>query len=74
MHALTTRQTRLLETLKAESGVISAGRVHEINRSLGAPKRATARRDLTALHRRGLLIQGGADDRRFYLLTRKATP
>lgn len=68
--ALTARQRRLLEALPG--GVITTDRVHRLNRTLGAPKRTTARRDIDALHRQKLLIQGGADDRRFYLLTRKA--
>ncbi|WP_369213896.1 hypothetical protein [Streptomyces flavofungini] len=72
MHALTERQRQLLETLRAEGGIVQAGRVHNLNRRLGAPKRTTARRDLDALHRHGLLIQGGSEDHRFYLLTRKA--
>ncbi|MFC9269012.1 hypothetical protein ACFTXJ_14715 [Streptomyces zhihengii] len=46
--------------------------MQELNRSLGAPKRTTARSDVRALHRAGLLIQGGQDDARFYVLTRKA--
>lgn len=69
---LTERQRQLLDALRAERGVVTTGRVHEVNRSLGAPKRTTARHDIEDLHRAGLLIQGGADDRRFYLLTRKA--
>ncbi|WP_309049035.1 hypothetical protein [Streptomyces sp.] len=73
MSQLSERQTRLLEALKAEGGVIRASRVHDLNRGLGAPKRTTARHDLAALRKRGLLIQGGAEDGRFYLLTRKVT-
>jgi predicted DNA-binding transcriptional regulator YafY len=69
---LTERQERLLSALRARRGVVTTGRVHEANRQLGAPKRTTARRDIAALHRQGLLIEGGADDARFYLLTRKA--
>jgi hypothetical protein len=72
MNALTARQARLLNALRAHRGVVTTGRVHDINRSLGAPKRTTARHDIVALHRAGLLIQGGAMDARFYLLTRKA--
>ena len=72
MSGLTKRQQQLLDALRARRGVVTTGRVHEVNRTLGAPKRTTARHDITALHRAGLLIQGGADDARFYLLTRKA--
>ena len=73
MSALTERQQRLLAALKADRRVVTTGRVHEINRlSLGAPKRTTARRDIAALHRVGLLIEGGDFRGRFYLLTRKA--
>lgn len=72
MSDLTARQTQLLDALRAHRGVVTTGQVHEANRLLGAPKRTTARRDIAALHRAGLLIQGGATDARFYLLTRKA--
>lgn len=72
MNGLTGRQTELLEALRTRRGVVTTGRVHDINRGLGAPKRTTARSDIAALHRQGLLIQGGADSARFYLLTRKA--
>lgn len=72
MTALTARQTELLDALRARRGVVTTGRVHDINLRLGAPKRTTARSDIATLHRAGLLIQGGADDARFYLLTRKA--
>lgn len=72
MSDLTARQRELLEVLRGRHRVVTTGRVHEANRLLGAPKRTTARRDVAALHRAGLLIQGGAADARFYLLTRKA--
>ncbi|WP_405673142.1 hypothetical protein [Streptomyces sp. NBC_01530] len=72
MAALTDRQQRLLDALRAGRRVVTTSRVHELNRRLGAPKRTTARRDIAAMHRAGLLVEGGADDRRFYLLTRKA--
>lgn len=72
MAELTARQQQVLDALKGRRGVVTTGRVHEVNRSLGAPKRTTARRDIAALHRAGLLIQGGAQHARFYLLTRKA--
>jgi len=71
---LTGRQQRLLDTLRSHRGVITTGRVHEMNRHLGAPKRTTARRDIALLHRAGLLIEGGNPNSRFYLLTQKATP
>ncbi|WPO70254.1 hypothetical protein [Streptomyces sp. KN37] len=72
MTALNERQTRLLVLLKGGRRVITTGRVHEVNRQLGAPKRTTARRDIAVFQRHGLLTQGGSDGRRFYLLTRKA--
>lgn len=72
MPELTGRQRRLLNVLTDRRGVVTTGRVHDINRRLGAPKRTTARRDIAALHRAGLLMQGGQDHARFYLLTRKA--
>jgi predicted DNA-binding transcriptional regulator YafY len=72
MPELTARQQQLLEALRARRGVVTTSRVREVNSGLGAPKRTTARRDITALHRAGLLIQGGDDHARFYLLTRKA--
>jgi hypothetical protein len=72
MPQLTARQQHLLAALRTRRGVVTTRRVHEVNRDLGAPKRTTARRDIAALHRAGLLIQGGADHARFYLLTRKA--
>lgn len=72
MTALTARQERLLDALRSGRRVVTTARVHEVNRALGAPKRTTARRDIAALHRAGLLIQGGRDDARFFLLTRKA--
>lgn len=72
MAGLNARQQKLLAELLDHRGVVTTGRVHEVNRSLGAPKRTTARSDVTALHRAGLLIQGGNEDARFYLLTRKS--
>lgn len=72
MGALTARQQQLLNALRSGRQVITTGSVHELNRQLGAPKRTTARRDIAALHRVGLLIEGGADNARFYLLTHKA--
>lgn len=72
MASLTARQRHLLDELRADGGVVRTGRVHAVNRRLGAPKRTTARHDLATFHRAGLLIQGGADDHRYYLLTRKA--
>ncbi|MFE9736184.1 hypothetical protein ACFYO9_37660 [Streptomyces sp. NPDC005863] len=71
MHALTARQTRLLERLRADGGDITTGRIHTLNRELGAPKRTTARRDIADLHRRGLLAPGRREGA--YHLTRKAT-
>jgi len=73
MRELTARQGRLLKVLRTRRGVVTTGRVHEVKRALGAPKRTTARHDIAALHRAGLLIEGGQDHARFYLLTRKAT-
>lgn len=72
MPELTVRQQRLLDELRAHRGPVTTGRVHEVNRTLGAPKRTTARHDLATFHRAGLLTQGGAENARFYLLTRKA--
>lgn len=69
--ALHPRRARLLAAIRAESGVWTTDRAWHTNRAHRAPKRKTARDDLDALHRAGLLVQGGADDRRFYLLTRK---
>ena len=73
MPELTERQQQLLDALRARRGVVTTGRVHEVNRSLGAPKRTTARHDIATFERAGLLIPGGADDDRFYLLTKKST-
>jgi len=72
MPELTERQTELLDALRARRGVVTTRRVHNINRSLGAPKKTTARRDIAHLHRQGLLIEGGDFRGRFYLLTRSA--
>jgi len=72
MPELTSRQQQLLAALRIRRRVVTTGRVREINAGLGAPKRTTARRDIAALHRAGLLIEGGQDNARFYLLTRKA--
>ncbi|GAA3113506.1 hypothetical protein [Streptomyces echinatus] len=72
MAELTARQQQLLGILRCRRGVVTTDRVHRVNRDLGAPKRTTARHDIRTFHRAGLLIQGGADDRRFYLLTKKA--
>ena len=73
MYALNDRQAALPERLPT-CRVITTGRVQALNRALlGAPKRTTARRDIAVLHRQRLLIQGGSRDKRFYLLTRKAT-
>lgn len=70
--ALSDRQLLLLDELRSRRGVVTTGRVQAMNRALGAPKRTTARRDIATLHRVGLLIEGGSDHARFYLLTRKA--
>ena len=72
MPELNDRQKKLLNRLRADRGVVTTGRVHEVNQILGAPKRTTARRDVAALHKAGLLIQRGEDHARFYVLTRKA--
>lgn len=68
MDALTARQTRLLWLLQGGRREVTTGRAHKANRILGAPKRTTARHDLVAFQRHGLLIQGGADNSRIYLL------
>ena len=72
MAQLTARQQRLLAELRDRSGVVTTGRVHDLNRRLGAPKRTTARHDLAVFHRAGLLVAGGSDSARFYVLSRKA--
>jgi hypothetical protein len=72
MAELTALQQQLLKTLLERRGVVTTERVHQVNRTIGAPKRTTARHDIRTLHRAGLLIQGGHDSARFYLLTRKA--
>jgi hypothetical protein len=69
---LNARQQQLLDSLRNLRGVVTTGRVHRVNRGLGAPKRTTARRDIADLHRSGLLLQGGSEHARFYVLTRKA--
>ena len=72
MAQLTARQKRILVELLAHRGVVTTGRVHKLNRALGAPKRTTARHDIATLHRAGLLVEGGADSARFFVLSRKA--
>lgn len=72
MVRLNTRQQLLIDTLRASCKAVTTGRVRELNSALGAPKRTTAKRDLAALVDAGLLVPCGADDARFYLLTRQA--
>lgn len=72
MARLNDRQRDLLDTLRTSCTTVTTGRVRELNSSLGAPKRTTARRDLAALVNAGLLVPCGADDARFYLLSRQA--
>jgi hypothetical protein len=72
MRELTTRQQLLIEELRASCQTVTTGEVRELNSRLGAPKRTTARRDLDALVAAGLLVPCGADDARFYLLSRQA--
>jgi DNA-binding IclR family transcriptional regulator len=71
MANLTARQQRLLDALRADSGPVTTGRVRALNSTLGAPKRTTARHDISALQREGLLIEDGTDNDRFYLLTQE---
>jgi hypothetical protein len=72
MRELNARQQCLLDELRASCGAVTTGQVRELNSSLDAPKRTTARRDLAALVAAGLLVPCGSDDARFYLLSRQA--
>jgi len=69
--ALNPRRARLLAAIRTNPGEWSTSRAHAVNRAHGAPKSKTARDDLQALHRAGLLTAHGTDDHRTYLLTAK---
>lgn len=69
MNGLTPRQQRLWERLRRLKRVTSSD-VHAANRELGAPKKTTARADLEALRRAGLLTPHGPTDHRWYQPTR----
>ncbi|HEY3480977.1 MAG TPA: hypothetical protein VGL02_18945, partial [Streptomyces sp.] len=65
---------QLLDDLRASRRpVTTTGQVRELNSSLGAPKRTTARRDVAALVAAGELVPCGGEHARFYLLSRKET-
>jgi DNA-binding IclR family transcriptional regulator len=68
--ALCPRRAFLLNAIRNTPGEWTTSRAWGVNRANGAPNRRTARRDLDALHRAGLLTQDGGD-RRFYELTAK---
>lgn len=60
----------LRQTVTTCEGVWTAGRVHELYRSLGiAPGRRTARLDLDRLHREGVLGRHDEPTRRYYTCT-----
>lgn len=72
MPELTARQRQLLAKLQAGFGVVTTGQVRQINSSLGAPKRTTARRDIAALVAAGRLAQWDGAHDRIYLLIQTA--
>lgn len=65
MTALNHRQHRLWAAL-CDRETVTTGDVHAINRRLRAPKRATAKRDVEALRRAGLLVEHGPVNGRWY--------
>ncbi|HEY8985696.1 MAG TPA: hypothetical protein VIU15_39760 [Streptomyces sp.] len=67
--ATPTRADHLLDTIRAQGGRWTTGRVQAHRRSTGGPtQRGTASRDLDELYRRGHLQRCGAQDGRFYVL------
>lgn len=71
MTGLNRRQSCLLAAIRKFGGEWTTGRAQLALHAVPAPKRTTARRDLDALHRAGLLHQRGSDTCRFYVLTSK---
>lgn len=66
------RHSRLLTVLRGQDGPVRTGEVMRLYREQGwGPSRTTARRDLQALARRGLLVEHGHRSDRQYALTRR---
>lgn len=68
------RRRRLLAEIHTLGGHITTGQVHRFYRATGfGPCRTTARKDLQALARDGVLIQRGPDNARTYTLAKGGT-
>ncbi|MFI8254123.1 hypothetical protein [Streptomyces filamentosus] len=74
--ALNPRQSWLLSVIGEEGGRWASGRVQTLYRARrqGCTQRGTARRDLIALARHGLLIECGPTNGRYYLPAPRTAP
>ncbi|MBB4893490.1 hypothetical protein FHS39_002521 [Streptomyces olivoverticillatus] len=69
------RRNQLLTVVRAEGGEWTAGRAWALYRDRGwAPCRATARKDLQVLARRGHLVERGPENGRIYTLNHARSP
>jgi hypothetical protein len=63
------RRQRLLAEIRQMGGRITTGQAHAFYQATGwGPRRTTARKDLQALARRGVLVERGPDNDRTYTL------
>lgn len=63
------RRRRLLAEIRRAGGRITTGQAHAFYQATGwGPCRTTARKDLQALARRGVLVERGPDNDRTYTL------
>lgn len=68
-----TRQCALLAEVRRVGGEYTTGMAHRFYRATGwGPCRTTARKDLQALARRGVLIERGPVDARTYTVSHEA--
>lgn len=63
------RRRRLLAEIRRTGGQMTTGQAHAFYRATGwGPCRTTARKDLQAMARRGVLVERGPDNGRTYTL------
>lgn len=68
-----TRRRELLAEIRRAGGPYTTGMAHRFYRATGwGPCRTTARKDLQAMARRGVLVERGPVERRAYTLSHRA--
>lgn len=68
-----TRRRALLAEIRRTGGAYTTGQAHRFYRATGwGPCRTTARKDLQALARRGVLVERGPADARTYTVSHDA--